>query len=87
MISTDAQNTYDGFYASIYGCFCNAYPTDAAACVTCLNANEAGALGKLLASTQTDCPASIKECRAECAITPCDKTDVACQCMSMPHLA
>ncbi|CAK9779588.1 hypothetical protein CC85DRAFT_167338 [Cutaneotrichosporon oleaginosum] len=73
------QNQYQGGTA-VYGCFCESYPSDAAACATCLGANNAAALGALLTSTQADCAAQAKSCAFACAFDTCSSSDIACQC-------
>jgi hypothetical protein len=73
------QNQYQGGTA-VYGCFCESYPSDAAACATCLGTNNAAALGALLTSTQNDCAAQSKSCAFACAFDTCDSANVQCQC-------
>ena len=73
------QNQY-GEGTAVYSCFCEAYPSDAAACATCLTSNDAAALGKLLTATQADCAAQQKDCNFACAFPTCESSDIACQC-------
>ncbi|KAK1926982.1 hypothetical protein DB88DRAFT_533791 [Papiliotrema laurentii] len=74
------QNQFSGDSTQIYGCFCNNYPSDAATCATCLNDNNAAALGSLLTSTQTACPQAIQSCFFACSFDTCASSDIACQC-------
>ncbi|WWC63143.1 uncharacterized protein I303_105743 [Kwoniella dejecticola CBS 10117] len=64
----------------VYGCFCNNYPTDVDACSSCLNSNDASALGSLLTSTQTACPTAQQQCFFECSFDTCASSDISCQC-------
>ncbi|KAL7423475.1 hypothetical protein Q5752_001055 [Cryptotrichosporon argae] len=66
----------------IYGCYCTANPSDASTCATCLDSNDAAALGALVTSDITECTTAFSSCFFECSITLCDSTDVACQCSS-----
>ena len=77
---TRLQNQFSGDSTQIYGCFCNNYPSDAATCATCLNDNNAAALGSLLTSTQTACPQAIQSCFFACSFDTCASSDIACQC-------
>ncbi|WVO22911.1 uncharacterized protein IAS62_004254 [Cryptococcus decagattii] len=73
------ETTYtDG--TEVYSCFCNNFPSDASACTTCLNSNDASAIASVLTSTQTACPSAISQCHFECDFPTCASTDVACQC-------
>ncbi|KIR34868.1 hypothetical protein I352_03121 [Cryptococcus deuterogattii MMRL2647] len=73
------ETTYtDG--TEVYACFCNNFPSDASACATCLNSNDASAVASVLTSTQTACPSAISQCYFECDFPTCASTDVACQC-------
>ncbi|GMK58345.1 hypothetical protein CspeluHIS016_0503770 [Cutaneotrichosporon spelunceum] len=65
---------------AVYGCFCEAYPSDAADCGTCLTSNNAGALAALLNSTKTDCETQSKACTFACDFPTCDSEDIKCQC-------
>ncbi|KAL1409067.1 hypothetical protein Q8F55_005891 [Vanrija albida] len=65
---------------AVYSCFCQAYPTDAAGCASCLTSNNAAALGSLLSSTTADCAAQQKSCAFACAFETCASSDIACQC-------
>ncbi|WVW85766.1 hypothetical protein I302_107804 [Kwoniella bestiolae CBS 10118] len=75
------QTTYSTS-TEVYGCFCNNYPTDVDGCASCLNSNDASALGALLTSTQTACPEAEKQCFFECSFDTCASSDIACQCDS-----
>ncbi|WWC90833.1 uncharacterized protein L201_005770 [Kwoniella dendrophila CBS 6074] len=73
------ETTYSSA-TEVYGCFCNNYPTDVDSCSSCLNSNDASALGSLLTSTQTGCTTAKQQCFFECSFDTCASTDVACQC-------
>ncbi|GFZ49374.1 hypothetical protein JCM24511_07494 [Saitozyma sp. JCM 24511] len=64
----------------IYGCYCNSLPSDSSSCATCLNSNNAAALGSLITSDIAACPSAIKSCFFACSFNTCASTDIACQC-------
>jgi len=79
-VSDLCETQYADSGTQAYGCYCNAFPSDASGCASCLNSNNAAALASLVTSTISDCPTQLKECTFECAFTTCASTDVACQC-------
>jgi hypothetical protein len=76
----DPQTQFAGDTTNIYGCFCNNYPSDADSCASCLNDNNAAALGSLLTSTKTACPQAQQQCFFQCSFDTCPAGDVNCAC-------
>jgi len=79
-VSYLCENQYSSDITDINGCFCDAFPSDADACATCLNSNNAGALASLLTSDETACPQAITGCLVQCSFATCDSSDINCQC-------
>ncbi|EIW67361.1 hypothetical protein M231_02497 [Tremella mesenterica] len=74
------ETQYTSSTTDQYACFCEAFPSDASGCATCLNSNNAAALANLLTSTVSACPQAEQQCFFECSFDTCASTDIACQC-------